>query len=947
MTDFSATSVFSSAAHPAAVLHGSDIAVPAADLLLHGAVLYPPGGAHASAQLQSLDSASASQVPGVIACVRRGGFAGVVAVQRNQALQACALLDARWITPVADTASLQGDAALGVSADKGRQPPFATSYEWRPGQSGGDGSIWAIAWRRNGQLSVWVDTPRPVALREEIAALTGLKAQGIRIIDHGQAAPDGYEAAVEAVLLAWDLDRPVRVQSGRAAPVLRVSARGDAALAETPLAAEPQWYINAPGPDRTSLAGARCGLSHAAAGGMSVLTDYARAPVPDGQGQATVADPQSYAAATVFAQESYFDEYCQAHGLDPVGTRLAQLKSEQGRQLLERVARKAGWEDGAAAGRPGLGLAYSHIIDNDRHPPQEIWSAWAVELGVDPDTGQLAVHRLTVGHDASQAQDPEVAPMPAKALRDRLGRWAQALLGDTGPGESRHASSQGRRAELAMPDVALVNSASGLQPAIAWGPGVELPAAAAIANAVYSATGVRLRETPFALPQVAVAERKRRGGWRKTWIGGMLAAAAGAVMVASPWRPAIAPVSGIDTSIFSEQAIARGRLVALAGDCMVCHTVEGGEPYAGGLGLETPFGTVYTTNITPDPGTGIGSWSYKAFERAMRDGIHRDGSHLYPAFPYTAYAKMSDEDLQSLYAYLMTRPAVVAQNKETRLPFPMNMRPLLAGWNMLFHRDRQAYVPDTGKSPLWNRGAYLVNSSGHCAACHSPRNALGAEKNGEKTFLGGGFADNWEAPALNRLSSAPIPWTEEELFSYLRTGYSPLHGVAAGPMGPVVAGLAQLPEDDVRAMAHYLASLNPDASQRQESHAALAAQLEAGAQAEEQTRLMPGETLFNGACAVCHDPRGGPVLFGARPSLALNSNLHSEHPDNAIQVLMHGITRPAVAGLGSMPGFKHSMNDEQMASLLSYMRKRFAPDRPAWTNLKEKIGRIREQPGHP
>src|SRR5690606_6755727 len=120
-------------------------------------------------------------------------------------------------------------------------------------------------------------------------------------------------------------------------------------------------------------------------------------------------------------------------------------------------------------------------------------------------------------------------------------------------------------------------------------------------------------------------------GWRKTWMGGMLAAAAGAVMVASPWRPAIAPVNGIDTSIFSEQAIARGRLVALAGDCMVCHTVEGGEPYAGGLGLETPFGTVYTTNITPDPETGIGNWSYKAFERAMRDGIHRDGSHLYPA----------------------------------------------------------------------------------------------------------------------------------------------------------------------------------------------------------------------------------------------------------------------------------------------------------------------------
>src|SRR5690606_161683 len=127
------------------------------------------------------------------------------------------------------------------------------------------------------------------------------------------------------------------------------------------------------------------------------------------------------------------------------------------------------------------------------------------------------------------------------------------------------------------------------------------------------------------------------------------------------------------------------------------------------------------------------------------------------------------------------------------------------------------------QSPLWNRGAYLVNSSGHCAACHSPRNALGAEKSGENNFLGGGFADNWEAPALNKLSAAPIPWTEQELFQYLRTGYSPLHGVAAGPMAPVVAGLAQLPETDVRAMAHYLASLNPAATESTNNQAVMAA----------------------------------------------------------------------------------------------------------------------------
>ncbi len=165
-------------------------------------------------------------------------------------------------------------------------------------------------------------------------------------------------------------------------------------------------------------------------------------------------------------------------------------------------------------------------------------------------------------------------------------------------------------------------------------------------------------------------------------------------------------------------------------------------------------------------------------------------------------------------------------------------------------------------------------------------------------------------------------------------------------MGPVVAGLAQLPESDVRAMAHYLASLNPVDAQQEREHAAQAARLEEASRANQAVMLMPGEKLFNGACAVCHDPRGGPVLFGARPSLALNTNLHSDHPDNAIQVLMHGITRPAQPSLGSMPGFKDSMNDQQMEELLVYMRARFAPDKPAWSGLKEKIAAIREQKGH-
>jgi len=209
---------------------------------------------------------------------------------------------------------------------------------------------------------------------------------------------------------------------------------------------------------------------------------------------------------------------------------------------------------------------------------------------------------------------------------------------------------------------------------------------------------------------------------------------------------------------------------------------------------------------------------------------------------------------------------------------------------------------------------------------------------------------------LNALSKAPIPWTENSLYDYLRTGYSPLHGVAAGPMAPVVHGLAQLPDEDVRAMAHYLATLaapqanNADAINNTDfanpaPQAVQAARLEQRSRELESVMTLPAERLFDGACAACHDPRDGPPLFGTRPSLALNTNLHSDLPDNVIQVLLHGIPDPALPNLGYMPGFKDSLNDAQLLELLTYMRQRFAPGKPAWQNLPEKIRAIRQMAG--
>jgi nicotinate dehydrogenase subunit B len=397
---------------------------------------------------------------------------------------------------------------------------------------------------------------------------------------------------------------------------------------------------------------------------------------------------------------------------------------------------------------------------------------------------------------------------------------------------------------------------------------------------------------------------------------------------------AIAPISPPDPSVYSAATIARGAQLAALGNCAECHTALGGALYAGGRALETPFGTIYGTNITPDAETGIGAWSYPAFARAMREGLHRDGRQLYPAFPYTHFARTSEADLQALYAYLMAQPAVRTIQPANALAFPFKLRPLLAGWNALFHQ-RRAFKPDPARSELWNRGAYLVEGLGHCSACHSPRNALGAER--REAYLGGGFAQGWEAPPLTSVSQAPIPWSEDELFTYLRTGQSRFHGVAAGPMAPVVRELAALPDQDIRAMANYLGSFNDTALDATAANVR-AAKLEHATQVS--VAASTGARLYQGACAVCHEV-GGLPLFGSRPSLALNSNLHSATPDNLVQIILHGITEPASSDLGYMPAFGNSMSDAQVDELVSFLRKQFAPDKPAWTGVRETIARVR------
>ncbi|WP_153098790.1 cytochrome c [Paraburkholderia hayleyella] len=418
-------------------------------------------------------------------------------------------------------------------------------------------------------------------------------------------------------------------------------------------------------------------------------------------------------------------------------------------------------------------------------------------------------------------------------------------------------------------------------------------------------------------------------------IGVVVVLIACSAMVA--WQPAIAPVAPPPAASFDSAQIALGQRLAALGDCAVCHTRDGGVRNAGGRPLNTPFGTIYSTNLTPDPKYGIGNWSYAAFERAMRHGIDREGHHLYPAFPYTSFTKTSDDDLKALYAYLMSQPPVSEAAPATKLPFPFNQRYLMAGWDLLFHRSGP-YKADPSQSVEWNRGAYLAEGLGHCSACHTPRNFLGAERGGAAHF-GGGLADGWDAPALNAKSPAPLPWTQSDFNSYLRHGFTPLHGIAGGPMAPVIQGVSGLPEDDLDALSLYLASFGQKTDNAGEQ-AKRAAELRAQTYGQMQPITGQGARIFASACMACHHDGNGPHLFGVRPSLAFNTNVHAARPDNLLRTILDGIGHPAKDNLGYMPGFRNSLNDEQISALAGYLREHFA-QKPAWDDVRGRVAALR------
>ncbi|MDM0111879.1 cytochrome c [Variovorax sp. J22R133] len=359
--------------------------------------------------------------------------------------------------------------------------------------------------------------------------------------------------------------------------------------------------------------------------------------------------------------------------------------------------------------------------------------------------------------------------------------------------------------------------------------------------------------------------------------------------------------------------IERGRYLALAGNCAGCHTTRGGKPYAGGLGISTPFGTIYSSNLTPDEKNGIGGWSVDYFWRAMHNGRSRDGHLLYPAFPYPNFTKVTREDSDAIYAWLRTLPSDPRQNTPHALRFPYNTQLALAVWRALSFTPG-AFEPDAGQTAEWNRGAYLAGGLGHCIACHGARNSLGATE--ETRGLSGGLIpmENWYAPSLTSPREAGVAdWQVADIVALLKTGRS-VRGSVMGPMADVVFDSTQhLNESDLAAIAAYLKHLPETTAQ-----AAVPAQ----SMRRDSVTMARGASIFAQRCAYCHGDSGEGAP-GAYPPLAGNRAVNMNSPANLIQVVRHGGFLPATAGNPrpyGMPPFGNVLDDQDIAAVLTYVR---------------------------
>jgi mono/diheme cytochrome c family protein len=352
----------------------------------------------------------------------------------------------------------------------------------------------------------------------------------------------------------------------------------------------------------------------------------------------------------------------------------------------------------------------------------------------------------------------------------------------------------------------------------------------------------------------------------------------------------------------------RGRALAIAGDCVACHTAPGGKPFAGGLALATPFGVIMTPNITPDDATGIGRWTQAEFSRAMHEGRGRNGSYLYPAFPYPYFTEVTREDTDAIYDYLRTlAPVTNAVNRRT-LPFPFSVRALMIGWNSLFFKP-SPFVPDAQRSAEFNRGAYLVEGLGHCGACHTPLNAFGANKASQ--FLQGNRIDDWTAPNItNDQQSGLGKWSVDDIVQYLKNGQTRTT-TASGPMRDVIENsTSKMAEADLKAIAVYL-------KERGSAGTPAPAAVPAS-----DPRMQVGQAIFVDTCSACHT-RNGAGIEHMFPRLADNAIVKQSDPTTLMRIVLTGVRGAGTEAFPTspaMPSFGYRLDDNQVAAVVTYIR---------------------------
>lgn len=408
------------------------------------------------------------------------------------------------------------------------------------------------------------------------------------------------------------------------------------------------------------------------------------------------------------------------------------------------------------------------------------------------------------------------------------------------------------------------------------------------------------------------------------------------LLAVAPAHPADAPGAAL---------LHRGQYLAIAGDCVACHTAPGGRPYAGGLPVSTPIGNIIATNITPSTTAGIGHYTEQQFSDAVRKGIRADGKRLYPAMPYTAYAQVTDDDVHALYAYFMHGVAPVdSKPAPTRLPFPFNIRLSMAGWNLLF-LDRKPFMPDPAKGAAWNRGAYLVRGLTHCSTCHTPRNLLMAERSSRE--LGGGMVGSWLAPNITGDTNSGIGgWSKHDIVAYLQLGHARGKAQAAGPMAEAVEhSLQHLEPPDLQAIATYLKTV-PAQRDPADTRAIDSWGVAFDGMANQRGTALPddadqwsGAQLYDAHCATCHQARGEGSFDGGLPPMFRNTATGRANTDNLVMAILEGIRWQTGDSGVHMPAFAEQLNDRQIATLASYLTQHYG--NPAATVSAEQVRVLR------